>query len=380
MKTLLRWTVLAVVLLATGVAAQGQNPAGQSLAGQWQGTLAVGPGLRLVVVLTTNAAAGGYSATFYSIDQTPVGLAATTMVQGGTVRIGVAPAGVTFEGKLSPDGNTIAGNFVQGPNSTPLTLVRATKETAYAIPAPPRAMAADAPTTFEVATIKPSNPDFQGKLFTVKGREVLTLGTTLSDLITFAYNVHTRQVTGGPPWMESDKYDVTGRPLAEGTPNDRQLREMIRTLLEDRFKLAIRRDKRDMQAYAITVGNTPPKLARNETNPNGLPSLLFKGLGMLPVVNATMSDFARVMQTAVLDRPVVDRTGLQGRFDFTLNWTPDESQFRSMGVRVPPPPQDGSGPPGLFTAIQEQLGLRLESVTAPVEIIVIDRVERPSEN
>jgi uncharacterized protein (TIGR03435 family) len=379
MRRLFRWTVLAVVLLAAGVAAQGQNPAG-SLAGQWQGTLAVGPGLRLVVVLTTNAAAGGYSATFYSIDQTPVGLAATTIVQGGTVRIGVAPAGVTFEGKLSPDGNTIAGNFVQGPNSTPLTLVRATKETAYAIPAPPRAMAADAPTTFEVATIKPSNPDFQGKLFTVKGREVLTLGTTLSDLITFAYNVHTRQVTGGPPWMESDKYDVTGRPLAEGTPNDRQLREMIRTLLEDRFKLAIRRDKRDMQAYAITVGNTPPKLARNETNPNGLPSLLFKGLGMLPVVNATMSDFARVMQTAVLDRPVVDRTGLQGRFDFTLNWTPDESQFRSMGVRVPPPPQDGSGPPGLFTAIQEQLGLRLESVTAPVEIIVIDRVERPSDN
>jgi uncharacterized protein (TIGR03435 family) len=93
-----------------------------------------------------------------------------------------------------------------------------------------------------------------------------------------------------------------------------------------------------------------------------------------------MSDLARVMQTAVLDRPVIDRTGLQGRFDFTLNWTADESQFRSMGVRVPPPPQDGSGPPGLFTAIQEQLGLRLESVTAPVEVIVIDRVERPTEN
>ena len=92
------------------------------------------------------------------------------------------------------------------------------------------------------------------------------------------------------------------RKATSSEANDRQLREMIRTLLEDRFKLSIRRDKRDMQAYAITVGNTPPKLARNETNPNGLPSLLFKGLGMLPVVNATMSDFARVMQTAVLDR------------------------------------------------------------------------------
>src|SRR5688572_33319548 len=107
MKTLLRWTVLAVVLLATGVAAQGQNPAGQSLAGQWQGTLAVGPGLRLVVVLTPNAAAGGYTATFYSIDQTPVGLAATAIVQGGTVRTGVAPAGATFERNVSPYANSI---------------------------------------------------------------------------------------------------------------------------------------------------------------------------------------------------------------------------------------------------------------------------------
>ena len=375
MKTLLRWTVLAVLLLSAVVAAQGQN-----LAGQWQGTLAVGQGLRLAIVVTANAAGGGYSATFYSVDQSPVGLAATTTVQGGTVRIAVAPAGITFEGKLNADGNSIAGNFVQGPNTVPMTLVRATKETAFAIPAPPARMAADAPTTFEVATIKPSAPNTPGKLFTVRGREVLTINTTLADLITMSYEVHTRQVVGGPSWMESDKYDITGRPLAEGAPSTAQLRAMIRTLLQDRFKLTIHREKRDLPAYALTVGSGGPKLARNDTNPNGLPALLFKGLGMLPVVNATMADFANVMQNAVLDRPVVDRTGLQGRFDFTLNWTPDESQFRSMGVNIPPPPADGSGPPGLFTAIQEQTGLRLESITAPVEVIVIDSVERPSEN
>ena len=100
------------------------------------------------------------------------------------------------------------------------------------------------------------------------------------------------------------------------------------------------------------------------------------------MVNATMGDFARVMTQAVLDRPVVDRTGLQGRFDFTINWTPDESQFRSMGVRIPPPSAtpDPNAPPGLFTAIQEQLGLRLDPTNAPVEVIVIDRVEKPSDN
>jgi uncharacterized protein (TIGR03435 family) len=92
-----------------------------------------------------------------------------------------------------------------------------------------------------------------------------------------------------------------------------------------------------------------------------------------------MADFAGTMQSSVLDRPIVDRTGLQGRFDFTLEWTPDESQFRGFGVQVPPPPPDAKLP-GLFTAIQEQLGLRLDSVNAPVEVIVIDSVEKPSEN
>ena len=112
----------------------------------------------------------------------------------------------------------------------------------------------------------------------------------------------------------------------------------------------------------------------------GLPGMIFRGLGNLPVSNATFAEFAGVMQTAVLDRPVVDRTGLPGRYDFTLTWTADDSQFAQMGVRVPPPSGDPNAPPGLFTAIQEQLGLRLEPTTAPVGALIIDRVEKPSEN
>ena len=93
-----------------------------------------------------------------------------------------------------------------------------------------------------------------------------------------------------------------------------------------------------------------------------------------------MADFASVMQGAVLDRPVVDQTGIAGRYDFTLTWTPDDSQFRGMGIiRVPPPP-DNPTAPNLFTAIQEQLGLRLESTKAPAEVLVIDRVEKPTED
>ena len=131
----------------------------------------------------------------------------------------------------------------------------------------------------------------------------------------------------------------------------------------------------------LTVGSGGHKMTPNTASPTGLPGLGFKGLGQLGVVNANMGHFADLLQSAVLDRPVVDRTGLEGRFNFTLNWTPDESQFRSFGPRPPgPATPDPNAPPGLFTAIQEQIGLKLDRGNAPVEVIVIDRVERPSDN
>ena len=100
--------------------------------------------------------------------------------------------------------------MAQGGGSLPLTLTRATRDTAWAIPAPPARMAADAPLAFEVATIKPSNPETPGKLFTVKGRQVITINTTLNDLISFAYRPARQADYGRAPWMDTDKYDVTG--------------------------------------------------------------------------------------------------------------------------------------------------------------------------
>lgn len=241
-------------------------------------------------------------------------------------------------------------------------------------------MAANAPTVFEVATIKLSNPDAPGRLFTFRGRQMLTVNTTLSSLITFAYDLHPKQIVGGPEWADTQKYDVTGQPEAPGVPNLTQMRGMIRQLLTDRFKLAFHREQRDLSVYSIVVAPGGHKLTKNDTNPNGLPGLLFRGLGILPGTNATMGDLAGVLQSAVLDRPVVDKTGLQGRWDFQLRWTPDESQFASMGVRVPPPTNDPNAPPGLFTALPEQLGLKMDPGRAPVEVVVIDTVEKPSEN
>jgi uncharacterized protein (TIGR03435 family) len=371
MKTLLRALVAFLALAGTAHA--------QNLAGNWQGVLQAGRDLRLVITIAA-ADAGGLRGVMYSIDQTPQGIPVTVTLQGSTVRMGMSGIGGAFEGTMTADGNTIAGTFTQGGKPLPLSLQRATPDTAWAIPQPPRAMAADAPAVFEVATIKPSNPNQPGKLFTVKGRQVITINTTLADLITFAYELHPRQITGGPDWAAKEKYDITGQPEAQGTPSMVQLRAMVRQLLTDRFKLAFHRDKQELSVYAIVLGPNGHKLTKNDTNPNGLPGLLFRGLGVLPASNATIADLAGVMQTAVLDRPVVDRTGLPGRYDFTLRWTPDESQFAGLGVQVPPPSNDPNAPPGLFTAIQEQLGLKLDATRAPVEVVVIDRVEKPSEN
>lgn len=373
MRSLVRGIVGLAVLASQAAFAQGID-------GTWQGALQAGREIRLVF-LVSGTQADGLKAMMHSIDQGGQGIAASAVtLQGTTLRMAIAGLGAAFEGTLSDDRSSITGTFTQGGQGLPLTLRRATPETAWAIPAAPTPMAANAPAVFEVATIKPSPPDRPGKLFTVKGRQVLTVNTTLSDLITFAYGLHAGQLIGGPQWMATDRYDVTGQPEAEGIPNQEQLRGMVRQLLTDRFQLAFHRESRELSVYAIVPGNGAPKLARNETNPDGLPSLLFRGLGVLPALNASMADLAGVMQAAVLDRPVVDRSGLAGRYDFTLTWTPDESQFAGLGVRVPPPSDDPNAPPGLFTAIQEQLGLRIEGTRAPVEVLVIDRAERPSEN
>src|SRR6185437_8630641 len=114
-------------------------------------------------------------------------------------------------------------------------------------------------------------------------------------------------------------------------------------------------------AYVLTVAKNGPKLKTSQGDPKGLPGLFFRGLGVLTVTNATIGDFTHLMQSAVLDRPVVDQTGLQGKYDFLLKWTPDESQFGGMGIKVPPPSDAADAPPPLFTAIQEQIGLKLDA-------------------
>jgi len=206
-----------------------------------------------------------------------------------------------------------------------------------------------------------------------------TTNTTLNDLITFAYGIHVRQIVGGPSWLESERFDISAKPEQPGIPNATQLRTMVQKLLAERFGLAFHSEKREMSAYVITVAKEGPKLSKNETG-GILPGFGGRGPGAVGVRNSTMTEFAGFLQARILDRPVVDQTGLSARFDFTLEWRPDPTQPGPQGGNAPQLPPEIESRPDLFTAVQEQLGLKLENTKAPVEVYVIDKVQKPSEN
>jgi len=373
MKKLMLW------MLAFAAAPAGALLA-QNVTGDWQGSLILPQGrppLRIVVKIS-RADDESLKAILYSIDQPgPPINAASAIQQGSTLKLDIAAIGGAYEGRLSADGTSIAGTWTQGGPASPLNLVRATPATAWAIPEappPPMSMPADANPSFEVATIKPSDPASQGASMLVgRGGANLftTTNSTLADLISFAYGVHARQVTGGPGWLETDKYDLNAKPDQPGIPNVTQLRTMVQKLLADRFQLTFHHDKKELSAYALTVAKTGPKIAKTQATGN-LPGFGGRGPGNIFVRNATMAEFAEFLQARIVDRPVVDQTGLSGRYDFPFKWTPDASQ--------PAAPGDPDDPPDLFTAFQQQLGLKLEATKTPVDVLVIDRVSKPSEN
>lgn len=234
---------------------------------------------------------------------------------------------------------------------------------------------------FEVATIKPISPD-EGK-----GRYIIMRGTdtfvekdyTLKLMIAAAYNLNLREISGGPAWVESDHYDIEARtPGAVRPTHDEQMR-MLRNLLADRFKLTFHREQKVFSIYELQIDKGGPKL-KPSTSPADAPAALISTVYpqkiVMPARNVTMGDFVSILQRAVLDRPVVDKTGLAGRYDFDLTWAPDATQF---GGEVPVAPPTASSPP-FFTAVREQLGLRLVATRGPAEALVIDGVERPSPN
>jgi uncharacterized protein (TIGR03435 family) len=260
------------------------------------------------------------------------------------------------------------------------------------------AQAPSKPLTFEVASVKPSPPDTRGAMIRfLPGGGLRVSGVTLKMLIAQAYNVRDFQISGGPSWIASDRFDINARPEASeagqsATPDlgkmtdeqrktvTEQMSERLRALLAERFQLVVRHENKEQQVYALVVAKNGPKLHEST-----------EGMGRMRMAPGSLTgDGVALGMLATtlsnqLGRPVVDKTGLTGKYDLELKWTPDPGQRAAgpigdppPGVQLPPPP-DPNGP-SVFTAVTEQLGLRLESQKAPVDSLVIERVEKPSEN
>jgi uncharacterized protein (TIGR03435 family) len=216
--------------------------------------------------------------------------------------------------------------------------------------------------TFEAATIKPSDPDHVGaQMFSPGPGRFTAMTATLKDLVAWANGVRRFQVSGGPGWFDSDHYDISAK--ADGAPNFTILRPMLRTLLEDRFRLGLHRETRELPVYELVVGKSGPKMRQVDVAGLGVGT----GRGRLSGKGTDIATFAQGLSDQV-DRVVVNRTGLAGFYEFTLTWAADDA-----------PAGDEPGP-SLFAALYEQLGLKLEPAKGPVEVLVIDHVEKPDAN
>lgn len=241
---------------------------------------------------------------------------------------------------------------------------------------PPPPMAADAAPTSEVATIKPSKPE-QTRSVVVMGNQLHTTGTSLVDLMMFAYSVHSLQIVDGPAWVRSDKYDLVMQPDLPGRPSTAQMRSIMQKLLADRFQLTTHHASRELDVYAIVVAKHGPHLTPTTADEIAVNTATI-GFddGAMTFRNATVSEFASLLQRYVqMEWPVVDHTHITGKYDYKLSWTPDASQFG--GHSQFPFKTDA---PDLYAAMEQQLGLDLKPVKEPTDVLVIDGVSRPSDN
>jgi uncharacterized protein (TIGR03435 family) len=240
-------------------------------------------------------------------------------------------------------------------------------------PAKPMMMAKDADPDWEVVAVKQEDPNSTGAGFWVRDRELEIKGKTAEQLLLYGYGLHESQVLNAPDWIRTERWHIEGFAGVRGQPNREQMGSLVRKLLAERFGLVMHHEQREMRVFALVMMKGGPKMAPSADDPNGPMhenDSQSGGQAIMRVKNVSTGELAGMLMRLFLDRPVVDRTGLTRRYDFQLKWTQDETRA----------PTDGTASPGLFTAIQEQLGLKLEPIKSMADVMVIDKVARPGAN
>jgi uncharacterized protein (TIGR03435 family) len=231
---------------------------------------------------------------------------------------------------------------------------------------------------FDVATVKPVEAGAKaGRFFKMDGthRWVAT-NYTLKSLIALAYDLNPRTISGGPGWLDEQSFNIEAITPGDVQPARVEQMQMLRALLVERFGLKFHRQDEEFAIYALTVAKGGPKL-KVAANPDDSPRIVgvvYPDRIEVPARSVTMDDFVAMLQRATLDKPTVNRTGLAGKFDFDLKFAQDETEY---GGQVPKAPDDAQNPP-LFTAVQEQLGLKLEATRGMVSTMVVDGAVRPA--
>jgi len=228
---------------------------------------------------------------------------------------------------------------------------------------------------FEVASIKPDPLNGQGRVgISSTGNRLNVQHQSLAAMVMFAYGVEDYQVSGGPAWVNSrdlygsDVYGVTAKAEGDAAPTEQQFRQMLQTLLAERFRLRLHQEMKEFSAYELVVAKNGPKVKPATANANTFTNWNAGGpTSLYSAKRTTMATLAWMLRSQV-ERPVIDKTGLTGTYDFDLTYAPGN-----------PPPAEATAP-SIFTAVQEQLGLKLESTKALFPVMVIDSAERPSAN
>lgn len=254
---------------------------------------------------------------------------------------------------------------------------------------------------FDVASIKPAAPGARGDLcYIVPGGAMTIHNETLKQMISCAWHVPSFRISGGPAWLDSARFDISAKPENPPKAGDLPLMfQALQTLLADRFQLKVRQETTELPIYELVMarkdGKLGPSLAKSKDGgctpddpnkplpppePGKGPALacdqFFMGRTAMKGEAVKVDALVQPMFLPnFLGRAVIDKTGLTGRFDIFMTWTPDETQLPPGAPK--PPSSDGAS---FFTALQEQLGLKLESAKGPVEVLVIESAEKPSEN
>ena len=276
---------------------------------------------------------------------------------------------------------------------------------------------------YDVASIKPSSPDAVGFMLMMRPTGVELKSAPVQTLLQLAFGVEPDRIVGAPDWVRSKRYNIEAKVKPEDAPKmdklkGEQKRAMMLPLLEERFGLKYHHESRELPIYALVIAKSGPKLTESKpgegmpsldgpsgrpgplpppggalvgTRPDGPPGAgnrpaIGEGMRMAPGnirAHGGTTDFLAHVLSGTLGRTVVDKTGLTGNYDFSLTWTPDPSMRNALGDPPGAQPEADAAPdagPTIFTALQEQLGLKLDPQKGAVDVIVIDHIDPPTEN